>query len=362
MYNYTANIRKFNFKDYLPTPLKKAPLTEYKQLIQDIQGSSRFVNSFPILNKIDNFHQKWLTVRSKVLSATNNLTTLPYENFDVLWKILDDELIVLDLESDGILTVSSDVLSVWPLDLSFAKLSIEDSILIDYLDQTLNPRITNIWEDLLDSTQEVYQSSIINKTKDLVNVRNTDYDSDSQTINLTARLLGLSSRKEILEAIGYNRIRALLPMLGNFHEISGTDNFIKLIELVIASNVLLEHLYSKDYINFKKYIDTDLGPKLDEDSNLNQKWFKTTHINLYVEYEKAKYLSEKITAPLGSTVLEIVEKFLPINLVFKNFGLYYEVDSTNLAPQFYFCGSLDSIYQTREIFSDGRKLLSLIPM
>lgn len=127
-------------------------------------------------------------------------------------------------------------------------------------------------------------------------------------------------------------------MLGQFYEISSTDDFVKIIELVISSQVLIEHLYSKDYINFKSLDDID-GPLIADDSSENMRWFKTTHVNLFVEYNGAKYLADSITAPLGSSVRDIFNLYLPINLVLKNFGLYVELNTVDTAP------FIQSLYQ-----------------
>jgi hypothetical protein len=109
-------------------------------------------------------------------------------------------------------------------------------------------------------------------------------------------------------------------------------------------------LYTKDYINFVTQDKVD-GSYIYEESADTRQWFKTTHINLYVEYGGIKYLADYLTASVGSAVSDIVNLYMPVNLVLRNFGMYLELNTVDTAPALYFCGTIDSIAGTKTVTS-----------
>ena len=370
MYNYYADVKRVAFKDYLPTPLKSmTPLTAKRQLVSDIQSSSKYLEDFPILERLEDFDTLWADFVAKVSSAAPNLPEDQYAEFSSKWSFFYTQISNLKFEADTITTVPKALINLWPIDFSFLDLTYKDKRLLEYFDLILKPSTNTVWQDLFDSTEEVfdkYVTGYIKSLSELREIKHVHYNdqvqtTDTEIINLTAKMLGLNLRDELLDAIGPERLAALIPMLGQFYEINSTEDFVKIIELVISSRVLIEHLYSKDYINFKTKDQVD-GPFIYEDSKENLRWFKTTHINLFVEYNGVKYLTDTVTAPLGSSVMDIVKLYMPINLVVKNFGLFLELNTVDTAPSVYFCGTVDSVRGTKTITADERRFAALIPI
>ena len=57
---------------------------------------------------------------------------------------------------------------------------------VEYLNRVLNPNRTNLWEDMTDTMEEVYQDYILDQTEELANIRKISSDTDGKVINLTA--------------------------------------------------------------------------------------------------------------------------------------------------------------------------------
>lgn len=335
---------RIQFNQYLPNPLRNmAKLTARRQLVADIEQSSFYLSDFPILDKHPDFEKRWQKLA--LLVEENAFVLFPGK--DIAAFLSDWNLFRIEIESRKAAFISNDlttiprtVMAQWQaLDLTFLLpvLEFEDQQFLEYLNQVLSPSSANLWEDFADTIESVMDAYIHPHIQTLASMREVTVDSDSQVINLTARMLGFNFRDELLDAFGKERVAAIIPLIGEAYQIASTDDFIKLIELVIGSRVLMEHLYSKDYINFKTYEQmlAKKGTLLREDSESND-WFKTTHVNLYVEYGSARYLATKINATLGTTLLEVIEHFLPANLVLKNFGLKYAINTPEDAPGFFF--------------------------
>lgn len=329
-------------KNYLPNTLRNmAKLTPKRQLVLDVEQSSIYQDEFPILSKQKDFGRLWHTFSSFVVLHIGEYKNDKIE-FASDWNQFFIEIDSRQLQfedQNSITTIPRKVMLQWEAlkdRLSSIGLPYEISLFFDYLNSILSPSKQNTWEDFADTVESVLDDYIHPHILTQSTIREITADSDTQVINLTARMLGLNFRDELLNAFGKDRIAAIIPILGTTYQIANTDDFIKLVELTIGSTVLIEHLYSIDYINFKTY-DQMLhksGKMQHEESDTND-WFKTTHVNLFVEYSNAKYLSASINAKLGTTLLEVIEHFIPANLVLKNFGLSYAVNTVDNAPGFF---------------------------
>ena len=366
-YNYEATVHPVKFKDYLPTPLKLlTPLTAKRQLVQDIQNSATYLDSFPVLEKLDDFDELWSNFYTKVSLAVPTLSVQQYGDFISNWNLFHTQIASLTFTANTITTVPRAVIAMWPLDFSFIELDYKDKRLLEYFDAILTPSTNNMWQDLFDSTEHIFDQYVTPYINSLGNLREIKADNrdgsvtDAEVLNLTAKMEGLNLRDELLNAIGPQRLAAIIPMLGQFYEINCTDDFVKIIELIISSRVLLEHLFTKDYINFVTQDKVD-GSYIYEESPDNRLWFKTTHINLYVEYNGVKYLADAITAPLGSSVMDIINLYMPLNLVVKRFGFFIKLDTVETAPSIYFSGAVTAVNGNKTIKSDTRYLAPLIP-
>lgn len=320
-----------------------AGVISQRQLVADIEDSTIYLRDFPILEKNENFQSLWVSFSNKV-AAHYDKAENP-EEFLSSWNVFRVEVDSRQKSfyEPELLTVPRELMSMWQsFDLSFVfpYLHYTETDFLEYLNRVLAPKRTNLWEDFADTFETLMDDYVSDHIDDLASIRNVSKDSDPQVINLTARMLGFNFRDEILEAVGKDRIAAIIPMIGEFYTVANTDDFIRLIELTVGANVLLEHLYTNDYVNFKTFeqMSQKKGKLLDENSK-GKDWFKTTHINIYVEYGNAKYLATKIAAPLSDTLIEIIEQFIPANLVLKNFGLRYTLNSPETAPNVFFSGA-----------------------
>lgn len=336
------------FSDYLPNPLKNmAGLTEQVRLVKDIDDSSHYAKDFPILDKREDFLEMWELVSANI--SENYALTEDPELFLSHWNFFQMQMysnIQAFTTLDELTTVPRTLTERWAelypqLRPITSTLHFTEVEFLDYLNTVLNPSKKNLWEDFTDTLEDVYQDYVLDQTEELANIRSIGAETDAKVINLTARMLGFNFRDEVLDAIGKERVAALIPMVGQFYEVASSDDFIKLIEMTVGAKVIMEHLYSKDYVNFKTKEEYLLrkATALTEESKEND-WFKTTHINLYIEYGKSRYLATKISAPLRDTLMEIIEHFIPANLVLKNFGLTYQLNAVEDAPSVYFSAAI----------------------
>jgi hypothetical protein len=283
MYNFnaTVDVSKVKFKDYLPTPLKLlTPLTSKRQLVVDIENSSTYLDSFPVLEKLDNFDELWSAFYQKVSQTVPTLPVQQYGDFISKWSQFYTQIQGLTFTANTITTAPRTIINMWPLDFSFMKdLDYKDQRLLEYFDSILTPSTNNMWQDLFDSTEHIFDQYVTPYIDTLGSLREIKYDytnsesTDAEVINLTAKMQGLNLRDELLDAIGPQRLAAIIPMLGQFYEINCTDDFVKIIEMIISSRVLLEHLYTKDYINFVTQDKVD-GSYIYEESADTRQWFK----------------------------------------------------------------------------------------
>jgi hypothetical protein len=81
---------------------------------------------------------------------------------------------------------------------------------------------------------------------------------------------------------------------------------------------------------------------------------------LYVEYGGIKYLADSLTASVGSAVSDIVNLYMPLNLVVKHFGFYLNLTTVETAPSIYFSGAVTAVKGYKTIRSDDRYLAPLI--
>lgn len=332
---------KPKYKDYLPTPLRTlTPLTERRQLVLDIEASGKYVDDLPILESYPEFLQGWQLLIDNMNRSLPLSLAVASAEFQNGWHLFHPLVSAIDFDQ-RIPKVSRDAVRAWPdISLGLNSLRVSHAIIfsyeelqaIAYLDRVLNPNTNNVWEDLLDSMETVF-APIDNSITKLSGLRNIDAsynvetleveELDKDTVNLTARLVGLNLRTEILDALGKEKVAQLIPMVGQFYRVRGTDDFITLIELVLSSKVILQHLYSRDYTNFKTYDEMMSSPPSTANDNF---WFKTTHINLYVEYNEVKHLATSLKAGLGQSVLDIVESFIPLHAVLNRVGFTVELN------------------------------------
>lgn len=363
---YTAKIKKMEYVDYLPTPFRlMVPLVSKRQLVVDINSSHNYADNFPILEKLENFKIYWENFSDKVAKSSlirdarsihkSKLLTNVQSSIATSWFSFANAIDSLDFVANTITTVPRYVIRMWPIDFSFIELDEEDKKLLRYFDLILVPPTTNLWEDFLRKTEDILDTNIHPYISDLTEIReitnykskNGTFQTDTEVLNLTAKMLGLNMREDLLKALNFDRLAAVVPLLGQFHTINSTDDFIKIIEIVIGSRVLLTHLYSNDYINFNEYNEHTEAKLLALDKLGTDSLFKTTHVNLFVQYNnEVRAIADIIKIPIGSSILDIVKLYLPINLVLKNFGLYIELDTLESAPTFSFLGTIGEIHGT----------------
>jgi hypothetical protein len=88
MYNHVANVSKIGFSKYLPNPLRTlTPRIPKRQLVVDIENSTKYMDNFPILERLDNFNALWDDFVARVTIAATYLNPDAYSEFMGKWSI-----------------------------------------------------------------------------------------------------------------------------------------------------------------------------------------------------------------------------------------------------------------------------------
>lgn len=328
---------KVSYVSLLPSPLQNlVARTSQRQLVIDIEQSGSYPYSFPVLEKLENFGPLWDNLKEKVSLKYGLSSTYPH--FFTKWQIVSHCVDLIDFE--GFPLVSREAMRAWPLDFSFMVEDLDeyDQHLLGYLGRILNPSTLNVWQDLVKQSENLLDRYVGQPIDKLQAIRSIEDDSDPEVLKLSAKLVGLNFRDDLLRSLGAEKIRHLIPMVGRFYEVASTDRFISLIELVLSSRALLSHLYSNNYITFKSYSDLTIDQINGLKSIKGQRdWFKTTHVNLYVEYDKVSNLLLQVET---SSLIDLIYSFLPLNLVLHNLGLFYEIEEQ---PSLYISSTISGI-------------------
>lgn len=338
----SLNIEKiaFHYRDLLATPLRSlVPLTAQRQLVADIEKSGKYQESFPVLERLEDFDFYWARLVAKVQNASPAIKKMPLQqqaDFISAWHLLEAGIAQIDFT--GFPLVSRSTMKLWPIDFKQVPVTLDeyDHHVLTYLDRILTPSQLNLWQDLLDQSEKMLDQYVSSSKTDLENLRDLTKQESPEVIKLSAKMVGLNLRDDLLTALGSDRLRALIPMVSQFYKLAHTDEFIKLIELVLCSNVLLNHLYSNNYITFKSYHNISVSELLGKKSS-NTAWFKTTHVNLYIEYEHVQQLVMQVES---SSFIDLILSVLPIHLVLHQLGFYYEFKEQ---PFIYFASDLSAI-------------------
>lgn len=314
----------FHYRNLLATPLRSlVPLTAQRQLVADIEKSGKYLDSFPVLERLEDFDFYWTRFSNKIQNASSAIKLLPLQqqaDFINAWNQLEEGITLIDFS--GFPLVSRRLMQVWPIDFTNIPIKLDeyDQHLITYLDRILTPSQANLWQDLFDQSEKLLDRYVSSRKAELEHLRDLNKQESAEVIKLSAKMVGLNLRDDLLSALGPDRLKAIVPLVSQFYKLTHTDDFIKIIELVLCSQVLLHHLYSNNYVTFKSFQDISVSELLGKKTG-NEAWFKTTHINLYIEYSHVQQLILQVdTASLVDLVLSV----LPIHLVIHQLGFYYE--------------------------------------
>ena len=174
------------------------------------------------------------------------------------------------------------------------------------------------WLDFMSALAETIQEEIRDPIGEIEDIRHIIEDTDAMVIVNTIKQLGFDLPADII-AHNTERLARSVYMLSLFHELSGTNDFVKGAEFVLGRELNVVDLYTNDYVDF---YEKPFGPMLADGGD----WYATTHIRLGMELipnDTNLVLPENKT--LADRLMDAFFEFAPVNLVVEEF--YFIVKS-----------------------------------
>ena len=190
----------------------------------------------------------------------------------------------------------------------------------------LTPTFTDleIWKDLMEVVEEVFDDKINNPITQLRCLRDPDLCPPGVTIDreqliAANNLLGqFYPDSSLFSDEVYRRFLANSPAY--FSE-KGTEFFIDFIAFNIGSVITLTPLWTEDYDTFVEEGDSSIGTTVDQGGT----WYKTTHVQL--EYDGFLTADSLVSgAEVQGTVFSLFRAIAPINLVLHRFVTLFPLD------------------------------------
>jgi hypothetical protein len=189
-----------------------------------------------------------------------------------------------------------------------------------------------IWTDLLEAFEAVMKANVEAPLQQLEKIRYLDPGTEQEILQKTVRMLGFNPTQDVLD-MSSNNLTRLVTQLSLYPDYNSTILFEKFIDLLLNAVTTVEYLYTKDYASFYPY---PLGPLITEGGP----WYKSTHINLYVELLNPKALENSSdTRSVFKRILDVFYEFCPISLVVKdlfftiNYQVQYGYSAILLSPE-----------------------------
>ncbi len=161
-----------------------------------------------------------------------------------------------------------------------------------------------VWEDFFTAAFEIWTEEIREPISQLERIRHYDEALDDKIIYWALYQKGFELPDEFLHH-RLNDLKKVMNVLSLYHEVAGTDDFHKVISLLLGRAVYVEDLYTNNYCFFY----TQPYGALNIDGG---DWYKTSHVNLYIE---ALLTEDQNVLRAKDKLLEVFYKFCPINLV-----------------------------------------------
>lgn len=172
------------------------------------------------------------------------------------------------------------------------------------------------WVDFMEEVSNTLQSQIREPIGEIEDIRHIVENTDPKVISNTIKMLGFNIPADLIKH-NSERLAKSVYMLSLFHEIAGTDDFVRSIQFVLGREVQVDNLYTRDYEDF---YEKPYGPMIQDGGD----WYLTTHIMLGIEVvptDVDMVLPENET--LASRLIAAYFEFAPINQVVYEF--YYKV-------------------------------------
>lgn len=169
------------------------------------------------------------------------------------------------------------------------------------------------WVDLADAIADVFKNNVEKPIDQLGQLRFIRQDNDRKVLEASARLLGFDLTQDIfnLTSDSLTKITTQLPLYSRYNS---TERFHNFLEVILASKIEVEYLYTEDYISFYQ---NPRGPLITSGG----RWFKTTHINLGVNVQNLGLLELAEGDVLIERIKRTIFSFAPIVLTLKDFFL-----------------------------------------
>lgn len=174
------------------------------------------------------------------------------------------------------------------------------------------------WADFADTVEDVFSLNLQDPISQIEELRFLLPTQGNEELQKTARLLGFNLTNDVLE-LSTSNMSKLVTQLALYYESSGTELFIKFIDLVLNAKTEVDALYTENYVDFFK---SPQGPLLKDGGT----WYKTTHVELAVGL-----LSSYPILVYGQSLTERIRRLFyvnaPINLVIHKFWFVAEIDT-----------------------------------
>lgn len=174
------------------------------------------------------------------------------------------------------------------------------------------------WADMADVFGQVMFSNVEDPISQLENIRSISQKSDTEVLQLTARLLGFDVSQDVLNLNAEN-LTKIVSQLSHYPDQNGTETFYKFIDLVLNANTDVIVLHTQDYVNFVRPLASPATGKLDLSPGQRLidggRFFRTTHIELRLDIPKAASLNLGVGQTLFERVHELFYNFAPTTLV-----------------------------------------------
>lgn len=171
---------------------------------------------------------------------------------------------------------------------------------------------SQVWVDLLKVFESVISANIEYPISQLEKLRYLDPTTEQEVLQKSVRMLGFNPTQDILD-MSVDNLTRLVTQLSLYPDYNSTILFERFIDLLLNAVTNVEYLFTRDYVSFFPY---PQGKLITEGGD----WYKTTHINLFVELLNSKSLEDSVgRSQVFKRVVELFYEFAPISLVIKDF-------------------------------------------